>query len=144
MKIDGVGPAGKGAGEPKKVNPDPKGSAFETVLKETMAHKSVKVAPVSGPVSVMPLQSAMPVGSSMQSEALSQLEALLGDIDLYRNTLANSDVPLSRLEPMTDSLMGKKDNLVSLLAHVDDPEIRDLITQTAALVINENSRFHSV
>ena len=70
------------------------------------------------------------------------METALSDLEFYVNTLANNDVPLARLTPMSDALMKRKDELVSMLPYIDDTEMRDLITQTATLIINENSRLN--
>lgn len=142
MKIKGPGPTGNGLQPPNKKGPKTTGKSFDSVLKESSAKPAQKSATVSGPHPVAPAQQVGGVGKPLRAKAVRQVETALNDLEFYINTLANNDVPLARLAPMSDALMNRKDELVSMLPHIDDAEIRELITQTATLIINENSRLH--
>ncbi|GMT42587.1 MAG: hypothetical protein IEMM0002_0998 [bacterium] len=142
MKIDGMRPPEGGGEIPKKKAEKTSGKPFESFLKESASAPKEKsgAAPLPPPAAHTPVSA--PAGQAVQTQAVKQVESLLADLEFYRNILGKSDVPLPRLEPMAETLMKKKDSLTVMLPHVDDPELKDLITQTAALVINENNRLH--
>lgn len=144
MKIDGINPAGDGGEISKKKTEKTAEKSFESFLKESVSatdRKNVTHAPVAP--SAMRAMPSEPTTRAVNAQAIRQVEAVLDDLDFYRNVLANSDVPLSRLLPMAETLTEKKDELVAILPHVEEPELRGLITKTATLIINENSRLHS-
>jgi len=143
MKIDVTSKVG-GSGElPQKKTEKTGSTQFDSVLKEAMAEKGVKAdAPLATPR--IPSVTATPKASnSINLLAVGQLESLLDDLTIYKNSLENQDVPVGRIKPMVDSLKERKNDLVSLLKVVDDPELKMLVSQAAALVVDENSRFHS-
>lgn len=144
MKIDGINPAGKPGQEPKKTD-KVSGEAFDSYLKTAMnTGQTAQAKPVTGPAPVMHPQLAMgQTQNPFQAEAVRQLDAALGDLELYRNTLGNPDVPAKRLGPLADQLMRKKDSLVALMGKTDDPKLKELLSQTAAVILNENSRLYS-
>jgi hypothetical protein len=143
MKIEGPRPTGNGAPAPDKKSPKTKGGSFDSVLKGASKIKTPKSGSVPPPPSVIPAQPAGMVGNALRATAVKKIESALNDLEFYVNTLANNDVPLSRLTPMSEALMERKDELVAMLPHMDDPEMKELITQTAALILNENSRYHA-
>ncbi len=142
MKIKGVGPTGGGIQPPNKKGPKTTDKSFASVLKETSTKPAQKSSTVSTPHPVTPAQQTGDVGKPLRAKAIRQVETALSDLEFYINTLSNNDVPLARLTPMSDALMERKDDLVSMLPHIDDAEMREIITQTATLIINENSRLH--
>lgn len=141
MKIKGPGLTG-GIQPPDKKGTKTTGKSFGSLLKETASKPAQKSSTVSGPRPVAPAMQTGEVGKPLRAKAVRQMETALNDLEFYINTLANNDVPLARLTPMSDALMARKDELVSMLPHIDDTEMRELITQTATLIINENSRLH--
>lgn len=143
MKIEGTGKVG-GSGEiPGKKRGKVSDASFESHLKDAFTGKKGKPASVPSFMPVSNVQHTGEVGKAITSKAEKLLESMLGDLELYRNSLANTDIPKSRLQPMNDSLMEKKGNLVKLLKMVDDPELKELIAEAASLVVNENSRYYS-
>ncbi|MBI5178561.1 MAG: hypothetical protein HZA04_04820 [Nitrospinae bacterium] len=144
MKIDGLTPAEKGGETPKKTD-KVTGPSFDSILKETMTSapagktQAAQMAAPLMPTHFAPFKSTNPFAA----EAVNQLDGVLGDLQIYLNSLANPDVPTSRLAPMVDGLMEKKDKLVSLLSHLNDPALQDLVTQTASLILSENTRIHT-
>ncbi len=144
MKIDGISPTGKGGDASAKKTEKAEGKAFDAYLKESMgAGKTASAGAPGMPHPVTPVTGIEQASGALKTQAVRQVESALYDLEFYRNTLSNTDVPAARLLPMAEELMRKKDSLVSMLGHVDDPELHNLITQTAALIINENSRYHS-
>lgn len=144
MKIDGIKPAGDGGEISKKKTEKTSEKSFDSFLKESVSALPRKdVTNASAPASAMRKVAVEPTGKAINAKAITQVEAVLDDLDFYRNVLGSSDVPLSRLVPMAETLAEKKDALVAILPHVEEPEVRDLITRTAALVVDENSRLHS-
>lgn len=144
MKIDGINPTGKPGQEPKKTD-KASGDAFDSFLKNAMnAGQTAQTKTATGPAPVMHPQLVMGQAQNpFQTEAVRQLDSTLGDLELYQNTLANADVPAKRLAPMADQLMQKKDSLVALMGKTDDPRLKDIISQTAAVILNENSRLYA-
>jgi hypothetical protein len=145
MKIDGITPAGKGGETPKK-SETVTGPSFGSFLQDAMeTGKAEKARASAMPSPVMPSQLVnTAVANPITREAMSQLETILGDLEMYLNSLSNADVPEGRLGPLSDSLMQKKDVLVGIMKHIDDPKLKDLISQTASLILSENTRLHSV
>ena len=144
MKIDGINPTGKPAQEPKKTD-KVSGDAFDSFLKSAMnTGQTAQTKPISGPAPMMHPQLVMgQTQNPFQAEAMRQMDAILGDMELYQNTLANGDVPSKRLAPLADQLMQKKDSLVALMGKTGDPKLKEIISQTAAVILNENSRLYS-
>ncbi len=144
MKIDGINPTGKPGQEPKKTD-KVSGDAFASFLKDAMnTGQATQSKPATGPAPVMYPQPVMGQAQNpFQAEALRQLDGTLSDLELYQNTLANVDVPSKRLAPLADSLMQKKDSLVALMGKTGDPKLKEMISQTAAVILNENSRLYS-
>ena len=144
MKIDGINPTGKPGQEQKKTD-KVSGDTFGSFLKSAMnTGQTAQAKPVTGPAPVMHPQMVMgQVQNPFKAEAVRQLDATLGDLELYQNTLANADVPSKQLAPMADLLMQKKDSLVALMGKTDDPKLKDIISQTAAVILNENSRLYA-
>ena len=143
MKIQGPGGPGKPAQPTGKKSPKSDDKKFDSVLKSVSSAPSQKSGGVSAPPPLTQTHPAGEVGKPIRAKAIRQVENALSDLEFYINTLENNDVPLSRLAPMSDALMERKDQLVSMLPHLDDPEMSEIITQTAALIINENSRYYS-
>ncbi len=145
MKIDGINPAGTQGQEPKKSADKVSGASFGSFLQNAMkADQAAPAKPVSGPAPLLSAQmAAAQVKNPFHAEAVNQLESVLGDLELYRNTLATPDVPAKQLGPMADLLMQKKDALVALMGKVDDPQLKDMLSQTAAVILNENSRLYA-
>ncbi len=111
MKIDGINPAGGGGEVPKKRTEKAGEKSFDSFLKESVSATSGKSdtnAPTA-PVGVRPT-TLEPTGKAVTAQAIKRVEAVLDDLDFYRNVLANSDVPLSRLLPMADTLTEKRMN----------------------------------
>ncbi len=145
MKIDGLTPAGKSGETPKKTE-TVTGPSFGSFLQNAIeSGKAEKAQAPQMPVPVMPLSQMMNVkaGNPFVKEAVSQLESVLGDLEMYQNSLDNPDLPPGRLGPLADSLMAKKDLLVGMMPHLDDPKLKELITQTASLILSENTRSHT-
>lgn len=144
MKIDGINPTGKPGQEPKKTD-KVSGEAFDSFLKSAMnTGQAAQTKPVTGPTPIMHPQLVMgQTQNPFQTEAVRQMYAILSDMELYQNTLANGDVPTKRLAPMADTLMQKKDSLVALMGKTDDPKLKEIISQTAAVILNENSRLYA-
>jgi hypothetical protein len=144
MKIDGAGSVG-GSGEvPGKKNEKVSGASFGSVLDNAIGTGS---APVSHTADSMPVSTVMPttsVGGPFKAMAVEKIDTMLDDMEIYKNSLANSDVPAGHLRPMADTLKQKKEELVSLLKVVDDPELRDIMIATAALFTDEDSRYHAL
>ncbi|MEE8484159.1 MAG: hypothetical protein V3S46_06130 [Nitrospinota bacterium] len=144
MKIDGISPTGKGGDASAKKTEKAAGKPFDSYLKESMgAGKAASAGAPGMPHPVAPVPGIEQTSGAIKTQAARLMENALDDLEFYRNTLSNAEVPVARLLPMTEELMRKKDSLVSILGHVDDPELHNLISQTAALIINENSRYHS-
>ena len=144
MKIDGINPTGKPGQEPKKTG-NVSGDTFSSFLKDAMqTGQTASAKPAAGPAPIMHPQLVMGQGQNpIKTEAVRQLDAVLGDLELYQNTLANADVPSKRLGPLADMLLQKKDSLVALMGKTDDPKLKEIISQTAAVILNENSRLYS-
>jgi len=145
MKIDGTRPPGSSGDIPRKKSAKTPGGgeSFKSVLNEVSRGQTEKPGAVQPPPPVVPPRSVGRVGGAVETRAVERLDTALADLELYRNALANADIPKSRLSDMADLLAERKDELVSLLPHVSDPEVRDLITGTAALIIDENTRYHA-
>lgn len=144
MKIDGISPTGKGGDASAKKTEKAADKPFDAYLKESMgAGKTASSGAPGMPHPVTTVTGVEQASGALKTQAVRHMENALDDLEFYRNTLSNTDVPAARLLPMTEELMRKKDSLVSMLGHVDDPELHNLISQTAALIINENSRYHS-
>ena len=143
MKIQGPGGPGKPERPAGRKGPKTGDKKFDSVLKSASAGPPQKSGAVSAPPPVTQAHPAGEVGKPIRAKAILQVENAFSDLEFYVNTLANNDVPLSRLAPMSDALMERKNELVSMLPHIDDPEMSEIITQTAALIINENSRYYS-
>ena len=143
MKIQGPGGPGKPAQPAGKKGPKSDDKKFDSVLKSVSSKPPQKSGAISSPPPLTQAHPAGEVGKPIIAKAVRQVETAFSDLEFYVNTLANNDVPLSRLAPMSDALMERKNELVSMLPHIDDPEMSDIITQTAALIINENSRYYS-
>ncbi len=141
MKIDGTGKIGPSGEIPeKKKGEKATGDSFASHLDNAMTGKPEKSSAVGPPMPVSSLRPVGKVGAAFTTKAINQLESMLGDLDIYKNSLANIDIPEDQLKPLGDALMKKKDNLVSLLKMVDDPELKAMITDAVTIVLNENSR----
>jgi len=143
MKVDGTSKVG-GSGDlsPKKTD-KPGTTSFDSVLKEVLTEKTAKtVAPIA-PLPIQSVSTAPKVGNSINLLAVGELESLVDDLTIYKGALENQDIPKGHIRPLADSLKEKKEELVSLLKVVDDPELRSILTQAAALVADENNRFHA-
>lgn len=145
MKIDGLNPLGKGGDLNKKAETAPTGSSFGNILKETLnAEGAAKPQSAPAPFPIMQLSPLTPTATNpVANQAMSMVESALGDLEMYQNALANPNVPNDRLKPMAKNLMDVKDNLVSFLPKVNDESLKGIISQTASLIISENSRLNT-
>lgn len=144
MKIEGLPPPGKGDETPRGKAEKTEGKPFDSFLKESIgAGKTVKKEAQFSVHSIPPVHNPEKPAGNVKSNAIKELETVLSDLEMYRNTLADEEVPLARLSEMSDTLVMKKDALVAMMPHVDDPDIKNLIAHTAALILNENSRYHA-
>ena len=53
-------------------------------------------------------------------------------------------IPTARLRGMSDQIASKKKELMSLMKTVEDPQLRELLSKTAALVADEQIRAYSL
>jgi len=145
MKIKGVNPLGKGGESGKKCETQATGPSFGKILNETLnADNAAKTQAATGPHPLIPPTSLSPVSSDTAvNQATNMVESALGDLEMYQNALGNSKIPSDRLKPMAQNLMDSKDKLVSFLPKVGDGPIKGIITQTASLIISENSRLNT-
>lgn len=144
MKINGIKPAGDGGEISRNKTGKTSEKSFESFLKESTGEeprKSLVNAPTAP--SAIRIPPSKLTGRAVSAQAIKQVEAVLDDLDFYRNVMANSDVPLARLIPMATTLAEQKDQLVAMLPHVEESTVRGLIIQAAALIIDENSRLRS-
>lgn len=145
MKINGLPPVGP-TGEPgKKSEAQVTGPSFGNVLQDALgAANTAKTAPTPAPLQMLPLSPIAPVSTSQfAQQAAGMVESVLGDLEMYQNALANQSVPTSRLKPMAQNLMDSKNQLVSMLPKVNDSSLKNIISQTASLIISESSRLNS-
>jgi hypothetical protein len=145
MKINGLTPAGKGGELNKKSDSPVTGNSFGNVLQDALnATGAPKVQSAPAPFPLMQMSPITPASTNqVANQATSMVENALGDLEIYQNALANQNVPTSRLKPMAQNLMDTKDQLVSFLPKVSDNSLKGLISQTASLIISENSRLNS-
>ena len=144
MKIDGTGLIG-GSGEvPGKKNEKVSGASFGSVLDNAIGKDSSTVSNTAGAMPVSTVRPVTNVGGPFKAMAVEKIDVMLDDMEIYKNSLSNSEVPAGHLRPMADELKQKKEELVSLLKVVDDPQLRDIMIATAALVTDEDSRYHSL
>ena len=144
MKIDGIGNVG-GAGEVKKNKGTEAATGFDSALREAMGSK--EASPVTTPTPAMMAQGirhASNVGSSFKQASVAGIEATLGDLDIYKSALEDESIPPARLRGMSDKIAEKKKELMSLMKTVEDPQLRELLSRTAALVADEQSRAYSL
>ncbi|VAX20843.1 hypothetical protein MNBD_NITROSPINAE02-1449 [hydrothermal vent metagenome] len=148
MKIDGLGPIeGRPVGQPG-ANKPVKGPSFHEVLDGITQPGSTKQAGKagqSGPVPLAPFIQPLPISSSTasQRDAIGSIDNILTDLDMFRNALANDDIPLERLEPLARELAARKDDLASLLGSAPDEELKGIVSSALELVINQMNQYHA-
>jgi hypothetical protein len=145
MKINGLTPAGKG-GEQGKKTEQATGPSFGSFLQDALKTGAPSQAqPVPMPFSASPISPVNGLDPVKQAEQLaaSMVETTLSDLEIYQNSLSNPVIPASRLQPMAQSLMNSKDNLVSMLSKINDKSLKGIVSQTAGLIISENSRLNT-
>jgi hypothetical protein len=144
MKIEGTGQVGESGEVSGNKKEKIGGASFGSVLDNAIGKESVNVSQTAGSMPVSTVLPATGVGAPFKSMAVGKLESILDDMEMYKNSLANSDLPTGQLRPLADSLKEKKDELVSLIKVVDDPELKEIMIATAALVTDEDSRYHAL
>ncbi|MBI3795193.1 MAG: hypothetical protein HY280_10790 [Nitrospinae bacterium] len=145
MKINGLTPQGSGGETGKKVDAPITGPSFGSVLQE--AGKSGQTSGPKAPQAVGLPPPLSPISGNttgqIANQAVTMLENTLGDLQMYQNAMANPGVPASSLKPMSQNLMDAKNNLVSYLPKVNDKALKEMISQTASLILSENTRVNS-
>jgi len=144
MKIDGSGKVGGNGEVTGKKQEKVTDGSFGSHLKEAMASKTDKAEAINAPFPIQQTQAVTATSTNpIEQKAVGQIESLLQDLDIYKNSLTNENIPKSRLREASDSLMKQNSELVSLMKMVDNPKLKEIISQTASVVLNENSRINA-
>lgn len=144
MKIEGVNPAAGGASKPdplKKSTGASFGELLDSLTQKGAASpaKTGALPPGAGIPFIMP-----PSASNVTaSNAMSLADKLLTDLDMYQNALSNEAIPLSRLEPLVGELVARKDDLAAMIRDLPDEELRGILSDTLAVVMDMASRHHA-
>lgn len=150
MKIDGIDPTG---GQQKKTGgvQKTKSDIFQDILdslsgsKQPGAPASKTSAPLPGsgmPFIVPPVSSAAsaPIPAT---DAVSSMDGLLTDLDMFKNALANNDVPLERLSSLVSTLVERKDELATMIGRVEDEDLKGMLSEALGLVIDLVDQYHA-
>jgi len=138
MKIDGLDPTKPNPPEKQKSAQSSPGESFGKILSELEGAggpaKPREGAP-SAPVSSVPFITPPVVESSASAELIGSLEKTLTDLSIFANALGNTGLPLERLDPIVDELAVRKDELASMLKTSSDDEIKGIVTDVLAVLL---------
>lgn len=148
MKIDGPGSIGE-TGSVKKQNNSPKvdGNAFADILSNavggTTPDGQVSGSSPLAPISKVPFLGNITSAGSDSSAVTSQLDSMIDDLSLFRNSLANQNIDLAKLRPMIDSLLAHKDELAAMLRDMPEGELKSLVSSAISMVIDQSIQYDS-
>lgn len=148
MKIDGIDPAksplpGKVAGkEPVS------GVSFDAlydnlISKPGASGPSTGSAPLPGagvPFIAPPVLGMSPYANSM---AVDRMESLLTDLEMFKNALANSDIPVGRLSSLVSEFAGRKDEMAMMIGRTTDEELKSVVSEALGVVIDLVNQYHA-
>lgn len=150
MKIDGIDPAG---GQPKKTGGAQKtrSDIFQDLLDSLSSAKGpdapVSKTPAPLPGAGMPFI-VPPVSGASQppipvNDAVASMDGLLTDLDMFKNALANNDVPLERLSSLVSTLVERKDELAVMIGRVQDEDLKGVLSEALGLVMDLVDQYHA-
>jgi len=148
MKIDGLDPIQgpeRLPGKPGKVSDYSFSALFDQLVSghgaPRNAASSGQVYPGAGvPFIPPPVSGAGDFSSGMAVEGV---ERLLTDLDMFRNVLANSQVPVERLSTLVDELLVRKDELASMIGRIEDEDLKAVLGEALSVVIDLVDRHYS-
>ncbi|VAX22703.1 hypothetical protein MNBD_NITROSPINAE04-1382 [hydrothermal vent metagenome] len=149
MKIDGIDPANKGLPSIKPVGKEPVSGASFASLYNNLISKTGASDPSS--TSAPPLPGAglpfmaPPVGpdSFSGSMAVDRMESLFTDLEMFKNALANSDIPVDRLAPLVSEFVGRKNELAVMIGRIPDQELKSVVSDALTVVIDLVNQYHA-
>ncbi len=146
MRIDGVDPLLNKEVKKTQGGASSTGESFADMLGSVTGNaQSTSAASTSsaGPISSVPFLVPPAAESAFDSSAaVSDLESLLGDLGMLKNSLKNSDIPVEQLQPLIDKLIEHKDDLASYLGNTSDDELKSVISDAMSLVIDQVNQYN--
>lgn len=148
MKIDGVDPAKgplptKPAGK-EAVSGASFGSLYDDLISKAGAlNPSSSSAPLPGagvPFIAPPVLGLNPFTDSM---TVDRMESLFTDLEMFKNSLANSDIPVDRLSSLVSEFAGRKDELAAMIGRIPDEELKSVVSDALTVVIDLVSQYHA-
>jgi hypothetical protein len=143
MKIDGLDPANKG---PQPVKPADKeavsvssfGNLYDELISKTGATDPSRglTAPLPGagiPFIAPPVSGQNPYTDSM---VVDRIENLFTDLEMFKNALSNSDIPIERLSSLISEFLERKDEMASMIGRIPDEELRGVVSDALTIVID--------
>jgi len=150
MKIDGIDPANKGLPSSKPVGKEPVSGASFASLYDNLISKTGASDPSSASASPLPGAGlpfmAPPVSGPdlfAGSMAVDRMESLFTDLEMFKNALANSDIPVDRLAPLVSEFVGRKDELAVMIGRVPDQELKSVVSDALTVVIDLVNQYHA-
>lgn len=148
MKIDGIDPVKGTPPKPKVTEPVPGssfGDLYDSLVSKSGATDSLSktgaLLPNAGvPFLAPPVSLMSPIPYSM---AIGTMESLFTDLDMFKSALANSDIPLDRLSNMVSELVDRKDELAGMIGRVPDEELKGVLSDALALLIDLVNQYHA-
>lgn len=149
MKIDGAYPVG-GAGDSsgKEKVDKVEGSSFHEILKSVSGDgaKGLGSKNVKGAFALPENPIITPYNSSDKSSApliADSVDNILTDLEMFKNLLGNSDVPVERLNDFMREISVKKDAIVDGANLAGDDDLKSLASDLASVVNESISQFYS-
>ena len=140
MKIDGIDPLkgpGSNASDPK---PAPGAPSFDELLKKEIVQgvpreltiKTSGGSPVHGSTFLVPPVAG--AGDHIDHETVAQVETTLTDLEMFKVSLGNNDIPVERLTPFVHELVAHKNEFISKINSVTDPKLKTILTDTLNII----------
>jgi len=149
MKIDGIDP-GKGLPSAKPVGKESvSGASFWTLYDNLISkpglpdQSSTSAPPLPGVT--LPFMAPPVSGQDLftGSMATDRMESLFTDLEMFKNALANSDIPVDRLAPLVSEFVGRKDELAVMIGRIPDQELKSVVSEALSVVIDLVNQYHA-
>lgn len=149
MKIDGIDPI-KGTPSAKPVGKEPvSGSSFGNIY-DNLVSKTGAAGPSSKAAALLPgagvpfiAPPVLGVDPFTNLMAVDRIESLFTDLEMFKNALANSDMPVERLSSLVSEFAGRKDELAAMIGRIPDEELKSVVSDSLSVVINLVSQYHA-
>lgn len=155
MKINGQDPS-KNIQAPGGVKKTPSaGQSPDSLFLDALKQASENISAKQGDIKQPSVSGLGPLASSSflpfisgaadaaSSAMVGKLDGLLGDLEMFKNALGNTSIPMERLAPLARELVSRKDEIAGMIGGIGDEKLKGLASDALKLTLDQISSYYA-